>query len=50
MAKRVEVSVERLKVELLAAFEETMQQVMAALNAAPAGNMIGGVTIHTPIV
>ena len=42
MAKRIEVSVERLKVEMLAAFEETIQQVMAALNAAPVGNIIRG--------
>ncbi len=42
MAKRIEVSTERLKVEMLSAFEETMKQVMAALNAAPAGNIIGG--------
>ncbi len=42
MAKRTEVSAERLRVEMLAAFEETVQRVMAALNAASAGNMIGG--------
>lgn len=42
MAKRIEVSAEKLKMEMSAAFEETMGQVMAALNAAPVGNIIGG--------
>ena len=42
MAKRMEVSAERLKVEMMGAFEETMQQGMTALKAAPAGNIIGG--------
>lgn len=42
MAKRVEVSAEKLKGEMSALFEETMAQVMAAVNGAPAGNVIGG--------
>lgn len=42
MGKRVEVSAEKLKREMSALFEETMAQVMAAVNAAPAGNVIGG--------
>jgi hypothetical protein len=42
MSKRIEVSAERLKLEMLGAFEETMKQVMAALNAAPEGNIIRG--------
>lgn len=42
MAKRIEVSAERLKLEMMGVFEETMRQVMAALNAAPAGNIIRG--------
>lgn len=42
MAKRVEVPVERLKGEMWAAFEEAMARVMAAVNEAPEGNVIGG--------
>lgn len=42
MGKRVAVSAEKLQVEMSALFEETMAQVMAAVNAAPAGNVIGG--------
>jgi len=42
MAKRVAVSAEKLKGEMSSLFEETMAQVMAAVNAAPAGNVIGG--------
>ena len=42
MSKRVEVPVERLKGEMLAAFEEAMGRVMAAVNEAPDGNVIGG--------
>lgn len=42
MAKRNEVSAERLKREMLAAFEETMAQVMAAVNEAPDGQVIRG--------
>ena len=42
MSKRVEVSVERLKREMLAAFEEAMARVMTAVNEAPDGNVMGG--------
>ena len=42
MSKRVEVPVERLKREMLAAFEEAMARVMTAVNEAPDGNVIGG--------
>jgi len=42
MGKRAEVSAERLKREMLAAFEETMAQVMAVVNAAPDGQVIRG--------
>ena len=42
MSKRVEVSVERLKGEMLAAFEEAMARVMTAVNEAPDGNVMGG--------
>ena len=42
MSKRVEVPVERLKGEMLAAFEEAMARVMTAVNEAPDGNVMGG--------
>ena len=42
MDKRIEVSAERLKREMLAAFEEAMGRVMTAVNEAPDGNVIRG--------
>ena len=42
MAKRMEESAERLKVEMMGAFEETIRQVMAAVNEAPEVFVIEG--------
>ena len=42
MSKRAEGSADTLKAKMSALFEETMAEVMAAVNAAPAGNVIRG--------